>query len=93
MKIYVKDMSGHKFAERGGGVLQICVFMTDIHRIGLKIGLKRHKFVSLSPIFLCICVLRNAPLSATGQFLSYNTRKIDISLEANGCRIFGFGPI
>jgi hypothetical protein len=39
MKIYVKDMSGHKFAERGGGVLQICVFLTD--------GLKRHKFVSL----------------------------------------------
>ncbi len=25
MKIYVKDMSGHKFAERGGDVLQICV--------------------------------------------------------------------
>jgi hypothetical protein len=24
-------MSGHKFAERGGDVLQICVFMTDIH--------------------------------------------------------------
>jgi hypothetical protein len=47
MKIYVKDMSGHKFAERGGDVLQICVFMTDIHIIGLKIGLKRHKFVSL----------------------------------------------
>jgi hypothetical protein len=42
MKIYVKDMSGHKFAERGGDVLQICVFMTDIHIIGLKIGLKRH---------------------------------------------------
>ena len=48
MKIYVKDnMSGHKFAEHGGDVLQICVFMTDIHIIGLKIGLKRHKFVSL----------------------------------------------
>jgi len=31
MKRYVKDMSGHKFAERGGGILQICVFMTDIH--------------------------------------------------------------
>ncbi len=31
MKIYVKDMSGHKFAEPGGDVLQICVFMTDIH--------------------------------------------------------------
>ena len=30
-----------------GDVLQICVFMTDIHIIGLKIGLKRHKFVSL----------------------------------------------
>jgi hypothetical protein len=29
--IYVKDMSGHKFAERGGDVLQIYVFMTDIH--------------------------------------------------------------
>ena len=42
MKRYVK----HKFAERGGDVLQICVFMTDIHIIGLKIGLKRHKFVS-----------------------------------------------
>ena len=47
MKIYVKDMSGHKFAERGGDVLQTCVFMTDIHIIGLKIGFKRHKFVSL----------------------------------------------
>ena len=49
MKIYFKDnnMSGHKFAERGGDVLQICVFMTDIHILGLKIGLKRHKFVSL----------------------------------------------
>ena len=47
MKRYVKDMSGHTFAERGGDVLQICVFMTDIHIIGLKIGLKRHKFVFL----------------------------------------------
>ena len=47
IKIYVKDMSRHKFAERGGDVLQICVFMTDIHIIGLKIGLKRHKFVFL----------------------------------------------
>jgi hypothetical protein len=47
MKIYVKDMSGHKFGERGGDVHQICVFMTDIHIIGIKIGLKRHKFVSL----------------------------------------------
>jgi hypothetical protein len=64
MKRYVEDdnMSRHKFAERGGDVLQICVFMTDIHIIGLKIGLKRHKFVSLRPIFLCLCVLRNAPL-------------------------------
>ena len=44
MNIYVKDMSGHKFAERGGDVLQICVFMTDIHIIviGIKMGLKRH---------------------------------------------------
>ena len=47
MKRYVKNMSGHKFAEPGGGVLQIYVFMTDIYIIGLKIGLKRHKFVSL----------------------------------------------
>mgnify|MGYP006180294715 FL=1 len=47
MKRYVKVMSGHKFAQRGGDVLQICVFMTDIHIIGLKIGLKRHKFVFL----------------------------------------------
>ena len=47
IKIYVKDMSGHKFAQRGGDVVQICVFMTDIHIIGLKIGLKRHKFVFL----------------------------------------------
>ncbi len=31
----------------GGDVLQICVFMTNIHIIGLKIGLKRHKFASL----------------------------------------------
>ncbi len=37
----------HKFAERGGDILQIYVFMTDIHIIGFKIGLKRHKFVSL----------------------------------------------
>ncbi len=36
MKIYVKEMSGHKFAERGGDVLQICIFMTDIHIIGVK---------------------------------------------------------
>jgi len=42
MKRYVKNMSRHKFAECGGGVLQIYVFMTDIHIIGLKIGLKRH---------------------------------------------------
>ncbi len=47
MKIYGIDMSGHKFAERGGDILQICVFMTGIYIIGLKIGLKRHKFVSL----------------------------------------------
>ena len=47
MKRYVKDiMSGHKFAERGGGVLQIYVFMTNIHIIGFKIGLKSHKYVS-----------------------------------------------
>jgi hypothetical protein len=26
----------HKFAERGGDVLQICVFMNDIHIIGVK---------------------------------------------------------
>ncbi len=45
INIYVKDMFRHKFAERGGDVLQICVFMTNIHIIGLKIGLKRHKFV------------------------------------------------
>ena len=47
MKRYLKNMSGHKFAEPGGGVLQIYVFITDIHIIGLKIGLKRHKFVFL----------------------------------------------
>ena len=29
-----------------GDVLQIYVFMIDIHIIGLKIGLKRHKFLS-----------------------------------------------
>jgi hypothetical protein len=29
IKIYVKDMSGHKIAQRGGDVVQICVFMTD----------------------------------------------------------------
>ncbi len=46
-KICQRYMSGHKFAERGGDVLQIYVFMTDIHIIGLKIGLKRHQFVSL----------------------------------------------
>ncbi len=37
--------------------------MTDIHIIGLKIGLKRHKFVSLWPIILCFCVFRNAPVT------------------------------
>jgi hypothetical protein len=42
MKIYVKYISGHKFAERGGDVLQICVFMTNIHIIGLNIGLQRY---------------------------------------------------
>ncbi len=42
IKIYVKDMSGHKFAERGG---TFCKFV--FLRLGLKIGLKRHKFVSL----------------------------------------------
>jgi hypothetical protein len=41
MKRYVKNnMSGHNFAERGGDNLKISVFMTDIHIIGLKIGLK-----------------------------------------------------
>ena len=41
MKRYVKNiMSGHNFAERGGDVLKFSVFMTDIHKIGLKIGLK-----------------------------------------------------
>ncbi len=34
MKRYVKDMSRHKFAECGGDVLQICVFMTNIHIFG-----------------------------------------------------------
>ena len=29
----------------------------------------------------------------TGQFLSYNTRKVGVSPEANGCRNFGYGPI
>ena len=26
IKLYVKDMSGHKFAQCGGDVVQICVF-------------------------------------------------------------------
>ena len=47
MKRYLKNMSGHKFAEPGGDFLQIYVFITDIHIIGLKIGLKRHKFGSI----------------------------------------------
>ena len=29
-----------KLQKVGGDVLQICVFMTDIHIVGLKIGLK-----------------------------------------------------
>ncbi len=42
IKLYVKDnMSRHKFAQRGGDVVQICVFMTDIHIIGLKIRVKK----------------------------------------------------
>jgi hypothetical protein len=53
MKRYVKDMSGHKFAKRGGGVLQICVFMTDM---------KRCKSVSKRGIIKCLCVFRNAPM-------------------------------
>ena len=62
MKRYVKVMSRHKFAERGGDVLQIYVFMTDIHIIGLKIGLKRHEFVSNRRIISCLSVFRNALL-------------------------------
>ncbi len=30
MKRYVKDMSGHKFADRGGDVLQICVLLANL---------------------------------------------------------------
>jgi len=49
MKRYVKDMSGHKFAERGGGILQICVFMTDIHIIvDLQTNGWEHFFQTLS---------------------------------------------
>ena len=33
------------------------VFMTDIHVIGLKIGLKRHKFVSKRRVILCLVFL------------------------------------
>ncbi len=62
MKRYVKDISGHKFAECGGDNLQIYVFMTNIHIIGLQIGLKRHKFVSKRRIILCLCVFRNDPM-------------------------------
>ncbi len=29
----------------------------------------------------------------TGQFLSYTVQKVDVSLEANGCQIFGYGSI
>ena len=29
----------------------------------------------------------------SSQFLSYNVQKVDISLEANSCRIFGYGSI
>ena len=57
MKIYVKDMSGHKFAERGGDVLQICVFMTNIHIIGFKIGLKKTLIcVFMTDIFMSLCL-------------------------------------
>jgi hypothetical protein len=52
MKRYVKhNMSGHKFAELVGDVLQICVFVTDIHIIGLKI----HKFVITTYNFISLC--------------------------------------
>ena len=53
--IYVKDMSGHKFAQPGGGVGFFYVFMTSLCpediKIGLNLGLKRHKFM-----FLCFYV-------------------------------------
>jgi hypothetical protein len=40
---------------------------------------------------LSLCVISLGCQS--GQFLSYNVQKVDISLEANGCQIFGYGPI
>jgi hypothetical protein len=40
---------------------------------------------------LVVCV--NSLGGQSGQFLSYYARKVDISLEANGCQIFGYGPI
>jgi hypothetical protein len=29
----------------------------------------------------------------TGQFLSYDAQKVDISHKGNGCRIFGYRPV
>ncbi len=62
-KIVKDNMSRHNFAERGGDVLLIYVFKTDIHIIGLEIGLKRHTFVSKRRIIFCLYVFRDAPLS------------------------------
>ncbi len=42
--------------------------------------------LKISAIFLCVISLG----CQTGQFLSYYAQKIDISLEANGCQIFGW---
>jgi hypothetical protein len=40
---------------------------------------------------LSVCVISLG--CQTGQFLSYYVQKVDISLEANGCQVFGYGPI
>jgi hypothetical protein len=63
-------MSGHKYIQRGRGVVYTCVFMIGKHKIGLNLRLKNTFFLLKQHIFLCLCVFRNAPFCSRTSFHS-----------------------
>ncbi len=63
-------MSGHKYIQRGRGVVYTCVFMLRKHKIGLNLRLNKHIFMLKQHVFLCLCVFRNAPFCSRTSFHS-----------------------
>ncbi len=77
-------------------IQQIC---RNIYNLGINTTLSRKLLTSKPDTKIGRTIVINSGQRSislgcqTGQFLSYYARKVDISLEANGCRIFGYGPI